>query len=174
MDLKIFQFLHSLVGKSVIFDTFITLLANILPYFLIMGALFFIFRYRNNLQRLFMIIFLGLTLLVGRGLLTETFRFFFPRLRPFQELNFDPLFKTFSPSFPSGHASLLFALSFFIFYFDRKLGIWFFILSFINGLSRIIAGVHWPSDILGGFLIGYLSYFFVLKLIKDYQPKIKT
>ncbi len=71
-----------------------------------------------------------------------------------------------SGSFPSGHAS--FAMAFFgaLFYFSSiyirhtllrrliQIGSVAFIL--LTGISRIYLGTHWPSDVLGGYLLGGL------------------
>jgi len=34
------------------------------------------------------------------------------------------------------------------------------------GVARIGAGVHWPTDILGGFLVGIISYAIVQGFLK--------
>jgi len=59
-------------------------------------------------------------------------------------------------SFPSGHAIFFFALSAVAYSFNKKLGIFFLICSIIMGIARIFVGVHWPSDILGGAVLGIM------------------
>ena len=68
-------------------------------------------------------------------------------------------------SFPSGHAmnSTVFylTLSFYFFHFTRKkkMSFWLTVLSLIMigliGLSRVYLGVHFPSDIAAGYIIGF-------------------
>jgi undecaprenyl-diphosphatase len=48
----------------------------------------------------------------------------------------------------------------------KKWGIVFFAGAILMGLARIIAGIHWPVDILVGALIGILSAWFVCKTFK--------
>ena len=35
---------------------------------------------------------------------------------------------------------------------------WALIATLAVGLARVITGVHWPSDILGGIIVGALSF----------------
>jgi undecaprenyl-diphosphatase len=59
------------------------------------------------------------------------------------------------PAFPSGHALRTFALAAFVgLRFRWRAGGVAMVYAFLVGLSRIYLGVHWPSDILGGALLG--------------------
>ena len=71
-----------------------------------------------------------------------------------------------SGSFPSGHAT--FAMAFFgaLFYFSsiyishpilkRLIQTGSVAVILLTGISRIYLGAHWPSDVLGGYLLGCL------------------
>ena len=71
-------------------------------------------------------------------------------------------------SFPSSHATNATTIAtLFAFFYPR--GKWlYFLLAFLVGYSRIYVGVHYPLDVLGGFLlgisIGWLVYLLVQKL----------
>jgi undecaprenyl-diphosphatase len=80
--------------------------------------------------------------------------------------NFTPLVPETDFSFPSGHMTFFFALSMAIYMYNKKWGIWFMAASLIMGIARIIAGVHYPTDILGGAIIGIIVGYFVTRLIK--------
>ncbi|MGE0171587.1 MAG: phosphatase PAP2 family protein [Oligoflexales bacterium] len=61
-------------------------------------------------------------------------------------------------SFPSNHAAnaMAFAASFY-FLGAKRLGQLLIPLAFLVGFSRVYVGVHYPSDVLGGFLLGALA-----------------
>ncbi len=93
---------------------------------------------------------------------------FFERARP--DLFAVVIEKTYS--FPSGHSmnSFVFfiSLSYFVFHNTRnkKLGITLSLLStvlvLLVGISRIYLGVHYPSDVLGGYAAGIVWFVAVL------------
>lgn len=59
-------------------------------------------------------------------------------------------------SFPSGHSSLAMALATAMYFYYPRLGKLLFAFAFIVGLSRIFVGVHYPLDVIAGFLLGYI------------------
>jgi len=59
----------------------------------------------------------------------------------------------FDKSFPSDHTTLAFALAFSVFIYDKRWGSIFLVLATILGLSRVVVGVHYLTDIFGGVLM---------------------
>lgn len=58
-------------------------------------------------------------------------------------------------SFPSGHTGSAFAAAVVMFRgLPKKYGIPILVFACLMGLSRLYVGVHYPSDVLGGVLIG--------------------
>jgi undecaprenyl-diphosphatase len=57
-------------------------------------------------------------------------------------------------SFPSGHATFMFALAFASWTFSRFSGRVLFILALVTGIARVLAHVHYWYDILGGMVLG--------------------
>ena len=62
--------------------------------------------------------------------------------------------RTTDPSFPSDHAAAAFAIAFAVLAFSRRAGAVFLAVAALIGLSRIALGMHYPSDVLAGLLVG--------------------
>lgn len=171
-DTNLFNIIHGFVGASGILDVFFVFLAKYLAIILAIIALIFILKRKEKRERFYIFIFSALSILLSRGLFTEIIRFFYEKQRPFEVMGFVPFFSETTHSFPSGHAAFLFALAFSIWCFDKKLGWILFAGAFLNGLGRIFAGMHWPSDIFGGILVSIVSVFIVHKYISSYRPTV--
>ena len=109
---------------------------------------------------------LFLVAMLGRGL-SELQRYWVARPRP----TLDPhLVMVKTSSFPSGHAA-----SSMIFYTTMALALtsrtrWHraaaagaILLSLLIGTSRVMLGVHWPSDVIGGWAFGLLWVLLTLR-----------
>ena len=67
------------------------------------------------------------------------------------------------PSFPSDHASAAFAIGVAVLCFDRLFGGIFLAAAVAIATGRVIAGVHYPADVLAGGLIGAASALLVVR-----------
>jgi len=104
------------------------------------------------------------------------------RPRPFVDLPVHLLFyRPTDPSIPSNPAAVGFAFATAVWLFSRDesgrranrgVAAWLFLLATLFALSRVIAGVHYPSDILAGALVGACSALVVKQLRFLVQPFI--
>jgi undecaprenyl-diphosphatase len=69
-------------------------------------------------------------------------------------------------SFPSNHASFFASLAMAMYFVNKKAGIIFGILAILIGTSRVVTGVHFPVDIIVGWLIGALVSLLIYKVFK--------
>jgi undecaprenyl-diphosphatase len=181
-DINLFNWIHGLAGWSVFTDSTGIFFAKYLAYLLGIASLFFIFKQNDWRSRLGAFLNIALAVLLSRGIIVEVIRYFYERPRPFAALGFESLIGESGGSFPSGHASFFFAVSFAIFAINRSWGWWFLGLSLLNGLARIFVGVHYPADVAGGILVGLAGWAAVYFLLqksthadsKEVQPGISS
>ncbi len=74
-------------------------------------------------------------------------------------------------SFPSRHASLMAAFAFSYVISRSKWAIFFTVLMLWVGVSRVYVGVHYPIDILGGAIVGFLSAISAKIILKFFQKR---
>ncbi len=152
-------------------DGLIVFLAQYLAYIMVLGFIILLFKEKKTRRKVFFILEAVLALLLSRGILTETIRFFYNHPRPFDALaGVTSLIPESGASFPSGHMAFFFALTFVVWLMSRRWGWAYGVLALVMGVARIAAGVHWPADILGGILTGLLSGWLVWISTKKYLP----
>ena len=77
-------------------------------------------------------------------------------------------------SFPSGHTSSSFAAGVVLYLMlPKKYGIPAMVLAFLIGISRLYVGVHYPTDVLGGMVMGTLIATAVVKATEKLLMKKK-
>lgn len=168
LDVSLLHSLNSFVNQSVWGNGLIVFFATYLPFVLVGGFAFYIFRLSGLTPRqqnvaLVLSMFAAFIARIG---ITSPIRFFFPRERPFVALDVQDLFVVSSSSFPSGHAAFFFAFSTIVFFYNRTLGIVSFILTTLVCAARVAAGVHYPTDIFGGLVVGVFAGYITLYLYK--------
>ncbi|MEK7566777.1 MAG: phosphatase PAP2 family protein [Patescibacteria group bacterium] len=177
MDTAIFNYLNSFAGRWPLFDLGVIFRAEYFGWWMIFGLGIFLaasFYFKRDFHRAKKMVFLALASgVLSRFIIADAIRFFYDRPRPFEVLDgvYQLIGHSGGGSFPSGHATFFFALAGAVFIYYRKWGILFYLLALAMGISRVIAGVHWPSDILGGAVIGILSAYLVFYLTKNYYEK---
>lgn len=68
----------------------------------------------------------------------------------------------------SSHSANMAALAFVMLYYFRWWGLPWVLVAVITGLARIYVGVHYPSQVLLGYILGILSALIVVKTFEAY------
>lgn len=168
-DTSLFLLLHSGAGVSPFFDHLILFGATYLPYalILILAGLLALSAYSQR-EKIEIFAVTLLSALVARFGVTELIRLFVHRPRPFLTLGLTPLVSETSWSFPSGHAMFFFGMATAVYLYEKRWGLFFYAGAVLVGVSRVVAGVHYPLDILVGALLGALTALGVNYLVTNY------
>ena len=114
-----------------------------------------------------------LALLIGALITNIICKPAFARIRPYEVMDGLVLFigKQTDYSFPSGHACASFAAAFAGWkQLPRRFGGSMLVLAGLLAFSRLYVGVPYPSDVLGGILIGLFSGWLACKLLPPLSP----
>jgi len=142
--------LHDLAGRSAAFDDLVRFAAEYLIYAVLLVALALWLR-PQGLRTGVAAAGGAVLALVAGGIIGTVW----DRPRPFVAGHFTPLFAhPNDASFPSDHLLVLGALAGAALMAWRPAALVTLALAVAVGLGRVIAGVHYVSDVLGGFLIG--------------------
>ena len=173
-DRELFVFLNNLgIERFDGFWIFVTQIESWFPLFLFFFfLLFYFYRLKKGLIVLaFLLACFATTLFV-----TDLTKEFIARLRPNNVEGLGELIRILQKpttySFFSGHASTSFAVTTFMVLVIRKFNKWIYLAylwPFIFVLSRIYVGVHYPSDLFVGALVGtlfaFIFYFLCRKML---------
>ncbi len=172
LDVYILNFINGLAYRREWIDAAGVFFAKYSEYIL---AAVFIFLLAVGFRKYWKMILVSLLAgAVSRLVIGWAIKALFFRPRPFLTENVKLLYVygADESSFPSGHALFYFALSTAIFVYNKKLGIIFYLGTLAIVFSRIFVGIHWPSDILAGALIGILVGWIIAKFFKKYENRI--
>jgi undecaprenyl-diphosphatase len=162
LDYHLFKIINDLSGKLIIFNPLMRFLAADAEYvFFICILIYWFTRIRQNRKMVIESLLSACTALGISGIIAH----YYYRDRPFITHTVFQLIKhPANASFPSDHAAGAFVIATAIWLFRKKDGaIWLF-LALCIALSRVWTGVHYPSDVIAGALIGTVSAFIVHQL----------
>ncbi|GHA10333.1 phosphatase PAP2 family protein [Devosia pacifica] len=106
----------------------------------------------------------------GAGILTQILKRLFGRGRPpvFSDagaFDFQRIFNDWTyQSFPSGHSTTALAFAFAIGFMSPRFFPLLLTLAVATGISRIAVGMHYPTDVIAGFVVGIAGAYIVRNL----------
>jgi len=178
----IFHLLHSLAHRSYFWDAMIGFVANHIDIFvfaLVVGFLMVHHHANRPSNKPFFSgqsyreMLLIITSVLIAWAFVELLKMFFAAPRPFLWVEgLEPLFLYGgNDSFPSGHATVFAALASGVWLYHRRIGVVLGLFAFMIGLARIIAGVHFPVDIVFGWFFGLSVPIAVQLLVYRFKEK---
>ena len=170
-------FLNSLNEIKIIeqlVNIFVDIPIFFLPIFLVSMWIYYTLKNKHDSKNKLLIIFYSTIIWVSINLIIQQFIFF---ERPEEVIKWVwKLLLNHIPdtSFPSDHSTVSFSFLFSLFFY-KYYKIWLIFLPFfiLMNLSRVIAWVHWPFDIIWWIIIWFFSsyicykYLEKLKLVKN-------
>ncbi len=182
-DLPILRFLTSFVGKSPLFDHFVHAISRYHSFKGVVIMSLFVYLWfreipvdrehlRNKGRVTLLRVLAGSIAIVGLSRLLQLV--LHVHQRPIVAglgLNFPPFMEdewvnsSAWNSFPSDHSMLFFSLSTGLWMIDRRIGAFSFLWSaVVIDLPRVYLGIHYPSDVVAGALLGVLCMIWWMRL----------
>lgn len=176
MNNKIFFDLYSLAHQSTFLDGLIIFFAKYFPFLVLIFAIFFLLlhhevltfknQFKNFTKRWREIFFVSFSVIFA-WVSSLVLKLIFQVPRPFIKFsNINPLITPMDYSFPSGHSAFFMAIAVAIFLCHKRVGYIFIICAILIGLSRIVAGIHFPLDVFVGWILGGSISFLFIKIFK--------
>ena len=171
-DTELFSSLNGLAANSgiAIFSSITTQFGSEVILALI-GLIFYLLSSKENTKILLGVLF-AITI---SDLVLSILKGAYFRPRPYQILSgvYNPLGLDEGSSFPSGHATRAFAVAALVTMQKGKKYALLFLLSVGAAVSRVIVGLHFPSDVLAGALLGIaLAVVSVIFLSRYVYPRL--
>ncbi len=168
LDKELLIYLNGLGSET--FDglwLFITKQTNWIPFFIFL--LYLVYKKLGVKQSLIVLIFVAV-LVAATDQITNLFKYEFQRLRPCSDPAINTIIRVVKSSetfsFFSGHAANTMAVAAFLFLLLKKQYRYFwliFLWPLIFAYSRIYLGLHYPIDIMCGYLCGWITGYLMHK-----------
>ena len=168
-DEKVFLWLNGIAGEFSVLDRVIRWAVSdyLIPVSLALGLilLWFSGSDRTSRQRQQIGVFVALSSMAISSLAVFIVNALYFRPRPFLDLDVTLLFyQPTDSSFPANPIAATFGIAAGVWGVNRRAGTFFLLGAGFYALARVLAGVHYPSDVIAGALIGIVVALLVFKI----------
>lgn len=176
LDRQLFFFINGSLTNSV-FDLLMPFITNKRNWYVPIAVSWILLIWKGG-RRGRTIAFLIIPVLIIADQTSSSFlKHIFDRLRPCN----DPQIKDYvylrlarcgsGYSFPSSHATNISAAFTLFIYFYRRFAVVWITIIFLVGFSRIYVGVHYPLDVVGGFMVGTIISILIILIFSNLMVK---
>jgi len=159
MNMEFFMIINNFAYKNALLDKVMIFFSNDVPYiFMAVIVLIFILGIINNKKENRKIAVNTVVITAINLIINLMIRIIFHINRPFVDHNVNLLVShDTASSFPSNHATGTMSIAVALNKYNKVLGLIMTILSIIVGFSRVYVGDHYPIDIIGSYIIVFIT-----------------
>ncbi len=174
IDAFLFHFINSTLANSLT-DKLMPFITERNNWFIFYSLIWLYLVFKGGARGRISALLVILLILVSDQTADNVIKPLFHRIRPCHVLGDVHLLINCSQSFafPSNHAVNNFAAAALFSYFYPSMNSFLFTGAFIVSLSRVMCGVHYPFDILGGALIGMGFAYLIIYIWKMVDKKLR-
>ena len=181
IDADLVIWLNGLSGNVKVFDDLMRLVASdyLMPLSFSLAMLGLWFSGKNPAERVRyqITMLIAISALSLSNIVVWLINISWDRPRPFvehgDELNL-LFYPPTDPSFPANPVAVGFAAAAAAWSINHKFGWWMFAAASLFGFSRLYAGVFYPTDIIGGVVVGIAVFIFTSYLRRFLEPLITS
>lgn len=170
-NIFLFQSLNGFAADHEILSRLVVFFANDLGFLLIGGLLVYLFTHKDRKKGVRDVVVVITAALIAWGL-AHLIKYLYPHARPTMFPGTNALLPDNDSSFPSGHATFFSALATALYFYHKKLGLLYALGALFIGVARVMAGIHWPIDILAGYVLGGIIGFTIYHTYQRFGLKI--
>jgi undecaprenyl-diphosphatase len=176
IDVAVFRWVNE-GWSNPFFDSFFSFITDIHHFYLIIVLFLVYWLICDKAKGRWLVLSLFIGVLLSDQIASHVLKYMVERIRPCNALSgvLTPDGPSSSFSFPSSHAANMGSSMFLLAMAFQPWTPLFVVIAFLVGLSRVYLGLHYPSDVLGGYalglLLGYIVWWGIEKLKIQFTAK---